>query len=220
MVLALTMTLGAIALASSFGSSFLPKFNEGTYTVFLMMPPGTSLEESERISIGVQQRLIEIEGVEHAVAKSGRAERDEHAEPPSNSEVEIRVAPDADASKVLEEIDAAVQTARERYNAEHGYIEDAHDEAADRPELPNLVANSPPPDAGADTVLVRDDRPLAVRRPRRHQQLAIRSLDDGTSVRIAFAALHNRSAYNGLCSLLAVCDDAAPLRPLSTFAVS
>lgn len=108
LVLALTMTLGAIALASSFGSSFLPKFNEGTYTVFLMMPPGTSLEESERISIGVQQRLIEIEGVEHAVARSGRAERDEHAEPPSNSEVEIRVAPDADASKVLEEIDAAL----------------------------------------------------------------------------------------------------------------
>ncbi|MEM7166252.1 MAG: efflux RND transporter permease subunit [Planctomycetota bacterium] len=91
--------------ASTFGSSFLPKFNEGTYALFLMMPPGTSLEESERVALGVERRLLEVDGIEHVVARSGRAERDEHAEPPSNSEVEVRMAPDADPDAVLQQID-------------------------------------------------------------------------------------------------------------------
>lgn len=100
------MTFLTVSLASTFGSSFLPKFNEGVYTVFLMMPPGTSLEESERISLGVQKRLIEVEGIEHAVARSGRAERDEHAEPPSNSELEVRISKNANQEKIMSEIDS------------------------------------------------------------------------------------------------------------------
>lgn len=91
--------------AGTFGTSFLPEFNEGTYTVFLMMPPGTSLEESERVALGVERRLLGVDGIEHVVARSGRAERDEHAEPPSNSEVEVRIAEDADPQAVLERID-------------------------------------------------------------------------------------------------------------------
>lgn len=98
-------TLLALLFASSFGTSFLPDFNEGTYTVFLMMPPGTSLEESERIAQNVQKRLLKIEGVDHVVSRSGRAERDEHAEPPSNSEVEVRIADQADPKEVLLRMD-------------------------------------------------------------------------------------------------------------------
>ncbi len=100
------LTLLTIWCASSFGSSFLPAFNEGTYTVFLMMPPGTSLEESERIGQSVQTRLLEIDGIEHVVSRSGRAERDEHAEPPSSTEAEVRLAENADTEAVLAEIDA------------------------------------------------------------------------------------------------------------------
>ncbi|MDA3962550.1 MAG: efflux RND transporter permease subunit [Planctomycetota bacterium] len=109
-----TLALAAAAtgltlwLASTFGSSFLPDFNEGTYTVSLMMPPGTSLEESERVALGVEQRLIELDGIEHVVARSGRAERDEHAEPPSNSEVEVRLAPNAEPAAVLAAIDTVL----------------------------------------------------------------------------------------------------------------
>ena len=105
LVLAAALTVMTLVFASTFGSSFLPKFNEGTYTVFLMMPPGTSLEESERVALGVEKRLLEIEGIEHVVARSGRAERDEHAEPPSSSEVEVRIAEDADPDEILEQID-------------------------------------------------------------------------------------------------------------------
>ncbi|NRA38191.1 MAG: efflux RND transporter permease subunit [Planctomycetes bacterium] len=103
--LAALMVVATMWFSSSFGSSFLPEFNEGTYTVFLMMPPGTSLDESERLAFGVEARLLEIDGVEHVVRRTGRAERDEHAEPPSSSEVEVRVADDADPQKDLSAID-------------------------------------------------------------------------------------------------------------------
>ena len=108
MSIAAMLTALTLWFASTFGSSFLPEFNEGTYTVFLMMPPGTSLAESERVALGVEKRLLEIEGVAHVVARSGRAERDEHAEPPSNSEVEVRMAPDADPQSVLKHIDTVL----------------------------------------------------------------------------------------------------------------
>ena len=103
--LAGTGIIASLFLLSSFGSSFLPKFNEGTYTIFLMAPPGTSLEESDRLAIGVESRILEIPGVDHVVRRTGRAERDEHAEPPSNSEIEVRMHKDADAKTVLTQID-------------------------------------------------------------------------------------------------------------------
>ena len=99
------LTLITIWFGSTFGSSFLPEFNEGTYTVFLLMPPGTSLEESERVALGIERRLLEIEGVEHVVARSGRAERDEHAEPPSSSELEVSLDPNSDPKRIRTKID-------------------------------------------------------------------------------------------------------------------
>ena len=99
------LTVMTLWFGSTFGSSFLPEFNEGTYTVFLMMPPGTSLEESERVALNIERRLLEVEGIEAVVARSGRAERDEHAEPPSSSEVEVRLAESADPAEILSRID-------------------------------------------------------------------------------------------------------------------
>lgn len=106
---AVVVTILAIALGATFGSSFLPSFNEGTYTVFLMAPPGTSLEESDRLARGVEQRLAAIEGTVSVTRRTGRAERDEHAEPPSSSEIEVLVSPDADATQVRREIDAILK---------------------------------------------------------------------------------------------------------------
>lgn len=95
----------ALALASTFGTSFLPTFNEGTYTVFLMAPPGTSLRESDRLARGVEVRLAEIEGVTSVTRRTGRAERDEHAEPVSSSEIEVVLGPDGDSAAVRRGID-------------------------------------------------------------------------------------------------------------------
>ena len=101
-------TVLSLGLLSTFGSSFLPEFNEGTYTVFLMAPPGTSLEESDRLATGVDRQLTKIPGVRAVVRRTGRAERDEHAEPVSNSEIEVSVLPGHDKREVRAAIDRVI----------------------------------------------------------------------------------------------------------------
>ncbi|HYC78295.1 MAG TPA: efflux RND transporter permease subunit [Planctomycetota bacterium] len=104
-------TVAALGAASGFGSSFLPTFNEGTYTVFLFAPPGTSLAESDRMARGVERRLGEIPGVAEVVRRTGRAEGDEHAEPPSASEIEVTLRPDAEPAAVRRAVDAVLADA-------------------------------------------------------------------------------------------------------------
>lgn len=84
-------TVLALWLASTFGTSFLPEFNEGTFTVGLFAPPGTSLTASDRMAAAVERQLLQIEGVKSVTRRTGRAERDEHAEPVSNSEIDVTV---------------------------------------------------------------------------------------------------------------------------------
>jgi HME family heavy-metal exporter len=98
-------TVAALLLASTFGTSFLPSFNEGTFTVFLFAPPGTSLVESNRLATNVEKRLATIEGVDTVARRTGRAERDEHAEPVSSSEIEVTIAEDGNQKDVRREID-------------------------------------------------------------------------------------------------------------------
>lgn len=98
-------TIAALWLASTFGTSFLPSFNEGTFTVFLLAPPGTSIVESDRLATMVERQLIQIDGVNAVSRRTGRAERDEHAEPVSNSEIEVTVNGDRDRHAVRREID-------------------------------------------------------------------------------------------------------------------
>ncbi len=94
------LAVASLALASTFGRSFLPSFREGTWNVFLMSPPGTSLAESDRLARAIELQLTGIDGVATVTRRTGRAERDEHAEPVSNSELEVTLAPDADADAV------------------------------------------------------------------------------------------------------------------------
>lgn len=85
------ITLLALWLASTFGTSFLPPFNEDCYTVFISTVPGTSLDETERISRNVMKDIENIPGVISVTQRTGRAENDEHAEPVSASELLVRV---------------------------------------------------------------------------------------------------------------------------------
>lgn len=103
--LALLLTALSLWLASTFGSSFLPEFNEGTFSLALMAPPGTSLAESDRIARGVEQRVVELEGVRSVVRRTGRAERDEHAEPVSNSEIDVTLEPGYEKHELRRRID-------------------------------------------------------------------------------------------------------------------
>lgn len=102
------MTVASLMLVSTFGTSFLPGFKEGTFTVFLFAPPGTSLHESNRVAMGIDRQFAAIDGVSSVTRRTGRAERDEHAEPVSNSEIEVTIKPGANQETVRAEIDRIV----------------------------------------------------------------------------------------------------------------
>ena len=95
---------------SGFGSSFLPPFHEDTFTVFVSLVPGTSLAESERVSENVVRKLLEIDGILSVTRKTGRAERDQHAEPVSASELIVRVDMAKDQDKLRAAMDAVIKS--------------------------------------------------------------------------------------------------------------
>lgn len=109
LIAAVVATLGALWLGSTYGRSFLPEFNEGTFTVGLFGTPGTSLEASDRIGRVIDNRLMEIDGVRTVSRRTGRAERDEHAEPVSNSEVDVTLKPGFRKEDVRQEISALLE---------------------------------------------------------------------------------------------------------------
>ena len=94
--------------ASLFGTSFLPRFREGTFTVFVMMPPGSSLEASDRACQGLEERLTNVDGVRSVLRRTGRAERDEHAEPVSFSEIDVCLKPGYDQRDIRRKVDKMV----------------------------------------------------------------------------------------------------------------
>lgn len=105
----MAITAGALWLASGYGASFLPPFNEDCYTVFINAVPGTSLQETERISGRVMQELQKIPGVKSVTQRTGRAENDEHAEPVSASELLVRVDLSMDQKELRKKMDAVIR---------------------------------------------------------------------------------------------------------------
>lgn len=103
LIFAIVAVGATIYVAKGFGTTFLPPFHEDCYTVFVSAVPGTSLEESEALAQKVTDEILKIPGVRTAIRRTGRAERDEHAEPVSSSEIQVRV----DLSKDQDELKAA-----------------------------------------------------------------------------------------------------------------
>ncbi len=105
----ISISAGAIWLASGFGTSFLPPFNEDCYTVFVNAVPGSSLAETERMARQAMKRIEKIEGVKSVAQRAGRAENDEHAEPVSAAELLVRVDLNADQKRIRSEINAVLR---------------------------------------------------------------------------------------------------------------
>ncbi len=104
LVVAAIIVALAMLLGLTYGSSFLPEFNEGSITLFLHAPPGTSLVESDRATHHLDLQVAKISGVASVSRRTGRAEKDEHAEPVSASEVDVRLMSEADVNDVRRQL--------------------------------------------------------------------------------------------------------------------
>ena len=98
------------------GADFLPAFDEGTVQVNITLPPGSSLEASNQAAGLMDVKLRSLQKspenptgeVLVFLRKTGRAELDEHADPPNSTEYLVAINPDSGKSR--KEVIAKLQT--------------------------------------------------------------------------------------------------------------
>jgi CzcA family heavy metal efflux pump len=101
------LLVAALAVIPFMGREFLPPFNEGTLNINATLPPGTSLEESNRIGRVIEAMLRKTPEVVSTTRRTGRAELDEHAAGVNQSEIEVVTKPgDRPHAALMEEVRA------------------------------------------------------------------------------------------------------------------
>ena len=105
------IAIAALAVAAAaasvpfFPRAFLPAFNEGSLVLSLMLNPGTSLAEANRIGAVAEGLIGEVAEVTQVGRRTGRAELDEHAEGVHSAEIDVDLKrSDRDREQVMAEI--------------------------------------------------------------------------------------------------------------------
>ena len=89
MGLAVLAVAGAAATVPWFPRAFLPAFNEGSLVLGLVMQPGTSLAEANRVGAVAETLIRQVPEVTQVGRRTGRAELDEHAEGVHSTEIDV-----------------------------------------------------------------------------------------------------------------------------------
>jgi CzcA family heavy metal efflux pump len=92
-VVSVALLVIAVMLVPLMGREFLPPFNEGAMNINITLPPGTSLQESNRVGREVEEVLHRTPEVVSSTRRTGRAELDEHAAGVNQSEIEVVTKP-------------------------------------------------------------------------------------------------------------------------------
>ena len=111
LVVALLLSAMAALFAMKMEQDLLPPFNEGVAQLNVILQPGTSLQETNKIASVVDRRLMEIDDVSGFIRRTGRAELDEHAEGVNTSEMIITFDPNTKRSReeILDDIRGAMK---------------------------------------------------------------------------------------------------------------
>ncbi len=111
LIAATALFLAAIATVPFFGREFLPPFNEGSLTINLFLPVGSSLAESNRMAKLAEKLVLEVPEVKQAGRRTGRAELDEHAEGVHYNEIDTELrASERGREEILNDIRAKLET--------------------------------------------------------------------------------------------------------------
>jgi cobalt-zinc-cadmium resistance protein CzcA len=92
-LIAVVLILMGVVIFPQLGSEFTPTLQEGTITLRLAMAPSISIDESKRMTMIVERRLMKIDEVTGVVSRVGRGEVGAHSHPVNSVETFISLKP-------------------------------------------------------------------------------------------------------------------------------